>query len=174
MSSTSEGSNKRRGPYRGVSGKGFALITAILAVMILMALGILALNVSTGDLRISARLVGEKKALAALETGINRVTVGFDPLDLDHILDGGVKMPIKSALGNPVEWQSDAATDPASRYTIDSLSATTFNSRDLMGFSDWEQKPYIAQVTGIYTSHDSKVQVDMGIGYAVPKPHGYE
>ena len=54
---------KRKGVIDPGGGKGFALVTAILAIMILMALGFLAISVTTGDLKITARVVGEKKAL---------------------------------------------------------------------------------------------------------------
>ena len=51
------------------SEKGFALVTAILACVILFALAMLILQLSTGDLRVSAKSVGDKKAMAAAETG---------------------------------------------------------------------------------------------------------
>ena len=62
--------------------RGFALVTAILAIMILMALGYLVISVSTGDLKISSRVVGEKKALSAAETGIHRMMQNFDPANM--------------------------------------------------------------------------------------------
>ncbi|MDX9819671.1 MAG: pilus assembly PilX N-terminal domain-containing protein, partial [Desulfococcus multivorans] len=97
----------RRGKERAATGRerGFALVTAILAVMILLALGYLALSVSTGDLRISTRLVGEKKALSAAETGIYRMMQDFDP---------------STMLADKVntDYQADASADPASKYRI--------------------------------------------------------
>ena len=47
--------------------EGFALIAAILANLILLAVGIIAINISTQDLRISMRVVGDKKAMSAAE-----------------------------------------------------------------------------------------------------------
>ena len=58
--------------------KGFALIAALLANLILLAVGIVALNLSTGDLRISMRAVGDKKAVNAAEAGLHWLTVNFD------------------------------------------------------------------------------------------------
>ena len=46
---------------------GFALIAAVLANLILLAVGIIALNLSTQDLRISMKVVGDKKAMSAAE-----------------------------------------------------------------------------------------------------------
>ena len=75
-------SNKRKGVICSGDRKGFALITAILAIMILMALGFLAISVTTGDLKITSRVVGEKKALSAAETGIHRLMQNFDPANM--------------------------------------------------------------------------------------------
>jgi len=44
------------------SQKGFALVAAIMALLVLTAVGLLAFALSTQDLRISSRWVGEKKA----------------------------------------------------------------------------------------------------------------
>jgi hypothetical protein len=142
--------------------RGFALVTAILAVLILMALGYLALSISTDDIKISTRVVGEKKALSAAETGIHRLMQNFDP------------DPVNMAALQVNNVQVDAAADPASRYTISDLRSAALNPRDLTGFSDWEQKPYRGRVTGMNTKYDSNVQIDVGIGYAVPKGGGYQ
>jgi hypothetical protein len=151
--------------------RGFALITAILAIMILLALGFLVISVSTGDLKISSRIAGEKSALNAAETGVHRLTRGFIgiPLDLSHISDEGVTQ----LLG--VERQADPV-DPAPRYTISTLAPTTIgpSTRDLVGFSGWEQKSYSGRITGRNTAYGSSVQIDVGIGYAAPKGTGYE
>jgi hypothetical protein len=154
---------KKNVPNPDKSRAGFALVTAILAIMILMALGYLALTVSTGDLRISGRMVGEKKALSAAETGVHRLAKGFDIGDLTAIWVEGVRQPLG------VERQSDSATDPASRYTISNpLVALASPPRPLPGFStDWGQKPYRGRVSGKNTAYDSNsdVEVDVGMGF---------
>jgi Tfp pilus assembly protein PilX len=53
------GKSKREG--------GFVLVAALMAVMIIMALGFVALTTSSQDLRVSANLVAEGRALAAAE-----------------------------------------------------------------------------------------------------------
>lgn len=137
---------------------GFALVTAILAVMILMALGYLAISVSTDDLRISRRVVGEKKALAAAETGIHRLLQTFDPGSMT------------SAQVDQV--QADSAADPASRYTISSIGrpASGPEMLPLSGYSigggqQWGQRRYVGSVTGSNSSYGSSVQIDVGLGY---------
>jgi hypothetical protein len=145
-------------PHR--SRKGFVLVTAILAVMILMALGYLALTVSTGDLRISGRTVGEKKAVSAAEAGVHRLMQGLTPPDLTTLQLEGVAQTVG------VAQQVDPATDPASRYTISNLVRSTgLPPWTPPGFSlDWGQPRYAGRVTGTNTDYGSTVQVDVGMG----------
>ena len=138
--------------------KGFALVTAILAIMILMALGILAVTISTGDLKISTRVVGEKKALSAAETGIHRLMQNFDPANM--------------AGAQVTNVQVDSATDPASRYSISSVGrpATGPEMLPMAGYSigggqQWGQRRYVATVTGTNTTYNSTAQIDTGMGF---------
>ena len=57
--------------FKGKDEEGFALIAALLAITILTAVGLLVFAMSTQDIRISGRLVGEKKAVSAAEAGAN-------------------------------------------------------------------------------------------------------
>ena len=50
--------------------KGFALLAAIIASLILLAVGMLVINMSAGDLISSSMSVGNKKASIAVESGI--------------------------------------------------------------------------------------------------------
>jgi hypothetical protein len=136
--------------------RGFALVTAILAIMILLALGYLAINVTTGDLKITSRVVGEKKALSAAETGIHRIMQNF--------------VPGTSSLEGTA--QVDPATDPDSRYTISGIGLPAFGPamRPLVGYAigggqQWGQRCYNAQVQGENTRYDSSVQIGVGMGY---------
>ena len=151
-----------RGEKKGImdsgSRKGFALVVAILAIMILMALGLLALSVSTEDVKISSRVVGEKKALSAAETGIHRLIQGFDPGNTAASQINGA--------------QVDAATDAASQYTISNVGrpGSGPDTLPLTGYSvgggqQWGQERYAASVTGTNTNYGSSVQINVGMGY---------
>jgi Tfp pilus assembly protein PilX len=145
--------------HRRVGGRsGFALVTAILAVLILMALGFLALSVSTDDIKISTRVVGEKKALSAAETGIHRLMQNFDPANM--------------AASQVSSVQVDTAADPASRYTIGSVGrpsagpdALPLTGYSIGGGQQWGQRRYMGSVTGTNTNYSSSVQIDVGMGY---------
>jgi hypothetical protein len=149
---------KKKGVIYHGGGKGFALVTAILAIMILMALGFLALSVTTGDLKITTRVVGEKKALNAAETGIHRLMQNFDPENLVGALMANV--------------QVNSAADQNSRYTISSVGrpASGPDTLPLRGYSigggqQWGQRRYVGSVKGENTKYSSSVQIDVGMGY---------
>jgi hypothetical protein len=167
MSSLSAISGKHgaAGPVGG--REGFALVTALLAVMILMALGFLALSVTTGDLKVSRDVAGEKKAFAAAETGIHRLMQGFDPA----VGMGTLTLP--DGQQNANTWQDvDSATDPASRYSVGTVSrpGSGPDMLPLVGYSmgggqSWGQRRYITSVTGANSHYNSSVQIDVGMGY---------
>jgi Tfp pilus assembly protein PilX len=149
--------SKKKGVIDPRGRRGFALVMAILAIMILMALGFLALSVTTGDLKITSRVVGEKKALSAAETGIHRLMQNFDPA---------------TGAGAETNVQVNAAVDPGSRYTISNVGrpASGPDALPLRGYSigggqQWGQRRYVGSVTGVNTNYNSSVTIDVGMGY---------
>ena len=150
--------SKKKGVIYPRGRQGFALVTAILAIMILMALGFLALSVTTGDLKITSRVVGEKKALSAAETGIHRLMQNFDR-------DNPTSAQVTNA-------QVNAAADPNSRYTISNVHSPTSGPKvlPLAGYSiggsqTWVQQRFDGSVTGVNTNYNSSVTIDVGIGF---------
>jgi Tfp pilus assembly protein PilX len=140
------------------SERGFALIAALLANLILLAVGIIAINLSTQDIRISMKMVGEKKAMAAAESGIHALTQNFDPGNL-----------MASALTNV---QVDASNDPNSRYTVAAPTPPTTGPTVLpmAGYSIgggqmWGQERFDTTVTGTNTAYNATVQIDIGLGF---------
>jgi len=137
---------------------GFALITTVLSLLILMAMGILVFTVSTKDIRISTRTIGEKKAFAAMEAGIHYLNLKFDPSNLPAVAASNIQV-------NP-------AVDPASQYTIGTPTLPVAGPMTLAipgyaigGGQQWNQARYIATVTGVNTRYNSKVAVDTSVGY---------
>ena len=148
-------------PLRGSwlsSKSGFALIAALLALMILTAMGMLVFAISTQDIRISSRTVGEKKAFAAAEAGIHRLSQNFDPDNLPASSKSNVQV-------NP-------ANDPESRYTIGTPaypgkgpSVVPLAGYAIGGGQQWRQARYVTRVTGTNTRYGSNVQIDTSLGY---------
>ncbi|MRR39435.1 hypothetical protein EG829_33270, partial [bacterium] len=52
---------------------GFALIAAVMANLILLSVGVVAINLSKQDLRISMKGVGDKKTMSAAESATHRM-----------------------------------------------------------------------------------------------------
>ncbi len=143
---------------KAYSKNGFALIAALMGILILTAFGILAFTVSTQDIRISSRLIGEKKAFSAAEVGIHRFMLSFDPANLDA-----------SAASNV---QVDSTNDPDSRYTVGTPSRPTsgpgavpLTGYAIGGGQQWGQDRFNATVSGTNTRYHSLVQVNIGVGY---------
>ena len=146
------------------SDRGFALIAALLAAWILTAMGLLVFTMTSQDVRISSRLVGQKKAFYGCEAGIHRLTQKFDPHNLND-----------ATLYN-VPFQVDPATDPDTRYTISNPTIPTTGPPSLPqpGFSFDSGKKFVrithlANVTGSNTRFSSSVPIAVGTGYGPVK-----
>jgi len=129
-----------------------------MASAILFALAMLIIQLSTGDLKVSSRNVGDKKALSAAEAGIHRLIQNFDPAN------------ITAAQATSV--QVNAAADPASRYSISNVGrpAAGPDALPLRGYSigggqQWGQRRYVGSVTGVNTNYNSSATIDVGMGY---------
>lgn len=146
-----------RGPVLD-SDRGFVLVAAVLACAVLMAVGVLALTMSGQDIRVSSRVVGDKKAFSACESGIHQLIINFDPTNL-----------VGSA---GIDLQVDPNNDQTSLYTIVTPTRPTTGpgmlplaGHSIGGGQVWGQTRYDATVTGRNTNYGSSVQVSVGLGY---------
>jgi hypothetical protein len=150
--------------------KGFALLAAIIASLILMAIGLLVINMSTGDLTTSSITVGHKKALAAAESGVHRLIQDFNVVPATGI---ALHYSANCATAAPVyEWKkiSDfggTGVDDNSEFavcppTVGSLAPLAVPGYDI---GDWGLMRYDASVVGNNTSYRSFSRVNIGIGY---------
>lgn len=140
------------------SEKGFILVTAIMACMILLALTMLIIQLSTGDLRISSQTVGQRKAESAAETGIHRMIQGFNPQNL--------------AASAATAVQVDATNDPNSVYTISTPTLPSsgpvflpMSGYSIGGGQTWGQRRFVVNVEGRNTTYNTSVNIQTGIGY---------
>jgi len=153
------------------SEKGFILLTAIMACLILFALTMLILNLATSDLRVSAQSVGQKKAMSAAETGLHRLIQNFDP---QNLLFTTITSSTTGAIQIGGAWylQVDPATDPASVYTIGTPAAPTsgalfipMTGYSIGGGQSWGRRRFDLVVTGRNTTQDTKVELGVGVGF---------
>lgn len=154
--------------YRQKSEGGFVLIAALMAVMILMAVGFFILTTTSQDLRMSSRLVGERKALSAAEAGVHYVCALLDP----------------KALTSYQNVYYNLTNDPSARFSASghactapcppSLNKDTSNL-SMPGYDlskGWSSGPgFDVDVTGEDTSYKSLVTI--GIGTVGP-PNKYD
>jgi hypothetical protein len=137
------------------SEKGFALIAAIMACLILLALGMLVYSLSTQDIRTSVKIVGDKRALASAEEGIHSVCQAFDP-----------QTPVTAPL-------TTTRADGVSNYTINypATAPTTgpmgirLAGYDIGGGRIYGDRRYNVSVTGRSTEYTTEVTIGVGLGY---------
>jgi Tfp pilus assembly protein PilX len=145
------------------SEDGFVLIAAILATMIMIALGLYALSTTTQDMKISSRLVAERKAFSAAECGLHTLCLTFDPA--------------MAALSNQ---SCDAANDPNNKFDIAAptrnsvLPSVTAIGADITGGKKWVSMIFDTTITGRDQSYNSSVPVSVGIKFGpVPDDPSY-
>jgi hypothetical protein len=80
------------------SEKGFVLIIALMATLILVAVGFFALTVTSQDVKVVRRVIGERRALSAAEAGVHLVLVQLNPMtpatysgQIDPVNDPGIR-----------------------------------------------------------------------------------
>lgn len=137
------------------SEKGFALIAAIMACLLLLALGMLVIGLSTQDLRVSVKIVGDKRSLAAAEEGIHSLCQAFDPQNL-------INAPATTT-----------RADGVSNYTINypAMPPTTgplgirLPGFDIGGGKIYGDRRYNVSVTGRSTEYNTQVTIGVGLGY---------
>jgi len=148
--------------YRQKSENGFAIIAALMAVMILMAVGFFSLTVTGQDVLISSRLVGERKAFSAAEAGMHKVCWLLNPF-----------LPLAN-FGLPVvgiPQSIDSVRDPSITYEITSPPAFLYTI-NLYGFDmskAYTGNVYGTRITGKDASYNSSVSIDIGTVYS-PNP----
>jgi hypothetical protein len=155
-----------RGDHRRAE-KGFALIASLLALWILAALGILVFTVTTQDVRISSKTVGEKKAFLAAESGIGWLMQNFDPANLGasavnnkHVDYGSATPPSQSLIDQNTNFSVIQPQPPNS-----GPAALPSPGYEIGGGEVWGQTRYVSTVTGNNTNYKTTIPIEVGIGY---------
>jgi Tfp pilus assembly protein PilX len=132
------------------SEKGFVLVAAIMAAMIMLAVGFFILTTSTQDIRISARLVGERRAISAAECGAQAIYASSADL-------------LALAAGGTMTGQCDAVNDPSLSYTATTQLAdySTSAGYDLASVS--ASPTYETIVTGTDATYGASASIVIGM-----------
>ena len=140
------------------SEKGFALIAAIMACMLLLALGMLVISLSTQDMRVSVRIVGDKRALAAAEEGIHSLfQANVDPHNNPVIAPQTITRP---DIGGGVSQYT--INYPATNRPPYYLPRAGFS---IGGGVIWVDAIHNVSVTGRSTEYTTQVTISVGLGY---------
>ncbi len=136
---------------------GFAMLVALLANLVLLAFCMLSVWIATKDIRISSRMVGEKLALDAAESGIHNLIANFDPQNLGS-------SEVVNAQIDPLNSHSFyTATRPARPTTGPVMIPLPGYS--IGGGQQWGQTRYNVTVTGTNDRYGSEVEIEVGLGY---------
>lgn len=135
--------------------QGFIIVVALLALLLLTAVGALVFNLTTQDIRVSTRSIGEKKAFSAAQAGIHRLA---EHANTNH---GDIRTYLVS---NQVV---DAGGDSKSKFSVGNVNIPgTPASLPLADFQPpWGQTVTTKSVTGINENYNSRVMMDVGMGY---------
>lgn len=128
---------------------GFVFIVALMAVIVLIAIGFFALTMISEDLMISSRMVAERKAFSAAEAGAHAV---FASIDLGNPYALNTNKPI----------QVDPVNDPTLAYL-----AQVFNTERQVVFPyeslNSASMVYEALITGRDTAYNSETKISIGM-----------
>ncbi len=149
--------------------RGFALLAAVIASLILLAVGVLAINLSSVDLRASAVTVGDKKALAGMESGVHRLVQDFVPVPADWTAANNYTQNCTSTIPSYI-WRAIASGIDANtrfavcRPVVSNMPPLIPSGYDLAG-GGYAIIRYDGTVVGQNTSYNSLTKVDIGIGF---------
>ncbi len=148
----------RNDSVKAVLQRGYALIAALMAVLLIMSVGIMAFMLSGKDLVISSRIVHEKKAFSAAEECVHEVASTLKPTPLAQLA-----ITTKDATDTDCKYSATKPTPPEAPYYFG-----TGNSPD---------RGYILYSTDIKGEHKqsgSAVELNVEFGYGpVPIGTGY-
>lgn len=141
---------------------GFILVASLLTLLILMAVATLIYSVTTKDIRVSIRHVGEQKAFTAAEAGLHALIMA-------SAATGGIGSV--SAV-TQVQVDSSGDTNSVYSYVLNTIPpAGVPASRPIIGFdigsvsANWGQWVSHMTVTGENLKYGSSVVTNVGIGF---------
>lgn len=132
------------------SEDGFVLLVAIMAIVILIAIGFFALTMISGDIMITSRLVGESKAFSAAESGVHAILASPNSLP---------------ATNTTITGSVDSVNDPSASYTA-TTSMTNQDTRTVGNEITETSRVFNALVTGRDSIYGSEAQISVGIAGA--------
>lgn len=137
--------------------QGFVLIAALFAMLILLAVSVLALTMTTQDIRTSGQYLCERRCFSAADTGLTALCLAFDP---------NILVPLSNV-------QVDPANDPSAKYSYTKPTRNDVTPRIPATRSDltvgsgyhWVYELYNGSVTGTCGCSGSGMNFDLSLRY---------
>ena len=150
--------------------KGFVLLAAIVACLIILAIGMIVINMSTGNLIASSITVGDKKALAAAESGIHSELRDFDHDHNTWVVAVNKYTSIAACASNDTanyNWRTiTGGTDANTKFVV--CAPVKGPNVTLPHDSTASLCTYSETVIGENTNYKSLARVTIGIGVYCP------
>jgi hypothetical protein len=115
----------------------------------------LVISLSSQDIRVSMKIVGEKRALAVAETGISSLSQTLNP-------QNPILVPTTFNRADGVS--SYTINYPTTRPAIGPLMIP-LTGYSIGGGQSWGQSRYNIDVTGRNTEYNTQVTIGVGVGY---------
>ncbi len=161
--------------------KGFALMAALLACLILLAIGMLVINMSTGELFTTSALVGQKKAIIASESGITKIM--NDGFPENWTAANGYTVDNNCGASNFTNYNwlpVQNSTDTTTQFAVCAPRVSTRPSMPAPGYAlgggggstvSYGYMRYDTTAVGRSTVYNSETKLDVGVGFG-PVPIG--
>lgn len=132
------------------------MLAALFGILILLAVGVLALTMASQDIRMSANLVGQHRAAAATETGVHRYLYTFNPETAPR--DGNGRLTDINK--EPVNAATDA--DATLTYNVTEQGQISYKEVTGDGGPMWN-RVYRVVITGNDGTYNASAQVIMTV-----------
>ena len=161
--------------------KGFALLAALIACLILLAIGMLVINMSTGELFTTSALVGHKKAIIAAESGVTKIMNDGFPENWTTAHSYTDDANCGAANFTAYTWLSvQNSTDTTTQFAVCAPRVSTRPSMPAPGYAlgggggstvSYGYMRYDTTAVGRSTAYKSQTKLDVGVGFG-PVPIG--
>lgn len=140
------------------------MLAALFGILILLAVGVLALTMASQDIRMSANLVGENRAAAATEAGAHRYLFTFNPETAPRDVNGRLTNLSNEAVNAAANELTYNVTGQGQINFIDDIGGTMGN------------RVYRVVITGNDGRYNASAQVIMTVQNfkKIPKGTAYD
>jgi hypothetical protein len=140
------------------SEEGFVLVIALFAMLLLIAAGAYALNMTTNDLSLSVKMVAERRAFAASESCWNIFAATYNPSTYDP---NALAVTDNYAIDNA----DPSLTCSTTRQTTPSIPTAVPSGYETSGGVTWVYLTWMLTVDGYDTSYGGHQQSQSSVGF---------